>query len=357
MESTRNDAERAAVQELRALTYGAAGLIRPRLPKARTTAKSRLLVPTTGRTYEVRLVPFAASRTELAVMRQSQMRRLVVSDNNRPDRWARGRFAVLDPLGFCTEDGSLRIRLFERGQPGSRKMFSRALGADHVRFWLDMERDLGEKLVGILKSDEQSRLNRLRERARRAIPIWLSGRRETLQMGQHELADIAQLTVAEIARIESENGIVIPETLNLIEVAFNKRADEMRLLELDDPSEPDEPAFVVSEDVMRKALHAAGIPLGRFRSEQVRLGEMPVRAATSNGHEMPPLREITSADEVRELRNSLGVSQVTLAKEARMSPSVVCMVETGKREITPDIRQRISIALENIAASQNRTLA
>jgi transcriptional regulator with XRE-family HTH domain len=251
----------------------------------------------------------------------------------------------------------LSTQLLEGGGPGGRNLFSGARGADNIRFWFDVERGLEKKLDDLLTKDERSRLDTLRGRVRSVIPTWVAARRETLALTQQKLGDLTEIPFAEIVRIETEIGAINPITLAAIEKAFMARAVEIELNEIGDPSEPHDPELVVSDSAMGKALRAAGIPLNGFAAEPgPKTGEVPVRAAAANGGELAPLPAITSGNDVRTLRRRLGVSQKVLADAAGVNETVMSNVETGKREINPDIQLRLGIALENLAGAQGQTL-
>jgi transcriptional regulator with XRE-family HTH domain len=353
-----HDAERAAVEELRAATYGAARLIRTAFIRAGKPAKSKLEVPGTLREYGIRQTPLLASRVGLTVTRQAPIWRLLMHDADRSRTWGHAPFTVLEPTKFRSQDKNLGARLRDGGGPGGRNLFSGALGTDHIRFWLDVEGGLRKQLDHLLTSEERSHLDKLCNRAKRAVPAWVAARRETLGLTQRKLADLTNIPVDEIVRIETEKDVLNAMALTVIEKAFMRRADEIELTGRGDPSEPDEPDVIVSDDAMQKWLHAAGIPLNGFKTGPVRSkGEMPVRAAAAKGGKLPPLPKITSGADVRDWRGRLGVNLKVLGIAAGMSESAISNVETGKKEISPDIQLRLGIAVENLAATMHRSLA
>jgi len=42
-------------------------------------------------------------------------------------------------------------------------------------------------------------------------------------------------------------------------------------------------------------------------------------------------RKLTFGDRVKLLRNSIGLSQVALARETKLTPPAICQIESGKR--------------------------
>jgi transcriptional regulator with XRE-family HTH domain len=303
-ERVASDPERTAFQKLRVVTNEAARLIRDQTPPGWA-----FLVPSNFRAYGARPVPHVVATDDLMVMRQLELRRLIVRDFNRSprDRLPR-QFTVLETSAFRRQSQEVRLRT---GMVrGSDDAFFHARGPDNVRFWIDIVNELGDDLRGRLTSAQYHRLFELGDRASVATAASVRARREALEMTRREFGNLARIFVDDVLAIETGAMTVTTPLLDAIEAAFATRKKSMNLF---DPE------------------------------------------TTEIEPESSP--SATTGAEVRARREELGITQERFARFAGFSANHLSMVETGRKRISAKTQAQIDAAFTRINASRSRALS
>jgi len=225
----RTDAERAALAKLQEITGRAAGLI-----KETTDARWRFWVRSNGRGYLTGPVPYMITRPKSSEIDRRIEHQLLVRDFvTCPPKSRIWQFTVLEHYEVRRAD--LLIELRAGLLLGSKNAFSSAGDADHMRFWIDVDNELGADVCPRMDPGARGLLDRLSLRAKEAYAAAMRARREALNLDQPEFAKLAGLPVEKVAQIENGDIALNLALLNQIETTFVTRERYMLLHGLVEP--------------------------------------------------------------------------------------------------------------------------
>jgi transcriptional regulator with XRE-family HTH domain len=285
------------------------------------------------------------------------MRRLIVRDLRESPPPGIAVFHVLERPPFRV--GKEEIHLKAGVQDDLSRAFLPARDFGCMRFWIDVEHELGANLRDLLTPDERGFLRAYAEQAKTAAALVIEARRVALGMRQDELASEIDVSLDRVAGIETGTITINPTLLNCIEVSFAIRESAKGFT----PHE-------TSSWLARQISEARGPRNGSHVNEAtpVRSSPVSVKSAPTRLSDLPMLVEPPESEDhvpsdtsggtaLREERKTRRMSLVNFAATARMQPTHLSRLERGYLNMTPEVQERIKLTHAYLDARRPRVLS
>jgi len=335
---THADEKPSASLQLRTITNEAADLIKNALADLEAPKKWAFLVRSSLRAYGVGRVSFIVDEAGSDERRGIHLRRLVARDFTRsrlgnPPR----RVAVIDNSAFHVDDLTVQIRA------GATVSFPQELfhprTAHLIRFWIDVQHELGDELAGLFKTgEEHNRLRALSDRAAMAAAASVRERRLALRMSPVRFAHHLDIPPEDVAGIEKGEITTTSSLLDQIEAAFVK---EREYLGLGD--------FVLAETEVSNNARVQGARLRRVTIEKSRSTAQQGQRRRKAQRDQPAT---TPGERVRKRRRKARINQVTLAKQVGISVDDLSDLERDRVVIDSGMQRQLNAAISHIEATR-----
>jgi transcriptional regulator with XRE-family HTH domain len=285
------------------------------------------------------------------------MLQLVVTDQG--DSLPRGPtlFYVLElpPLPV----GNVEIKLNTSTGPTLTEVFRPAMDFACMRFWIDVDHELGSDLHSHLSRADQDLMREHAKWARRAAASVIEARRSALKISQDQFARLIGTSVDTVIGIEVGEIAVNAALLDQIEVTFARReraagftphemSPRLARLLAEAPSPGEEPRTNGAAPPGAVSVHVQSAP--QPRTELPMLAEPP-ESENSNGQYWE------GGAKLRDQRKRRGLSLVKFAQMARMKPSHLSRLERGDLKPTPEVDARIKLTINTVDAGGKQVLS
>jgi len=253
--------------------------------------------------------------------------------------------------------GKADIRLSTGKLDGSSEAFLAAKDFQCMRFWIDVDNELGRELHRLFTPQDFAHIEDLTARAKMATASVLRARREALKILRDQFAAEIEIPVDRLFGIENGRITITAPLLDQIEVVFARREMAMGYT-------PNEMSARLARELSASALpgdrtRTNGTAHARVQATvqtTVRPQDLPMLPEPPVSENQMP-RDNEAGAELHALRKARGISRRSFAQMARMQPNHVARLESGDLEMTPEVEQRYKLTNLALDRAPNRVLS